>query len=108
VLRTLPFHLGLTLMLATGTRTSMVWMAQAAGLDTSGVAGALRVSGLFGVWLQAARAWDRDESPDLSGTMVALDRALDRAESFGRFLGGSFSSAPEADAPAAEPEPSGS
>ncbi len=92
VLRALPADPGLALMLAGATQTSMAWMAQAAGLDTSGVAGMLRVSGLVGVWLQTLRAWDRDDSPDLSATMVALDRTLDRAESVGRFLGGSFSS----------------
>ena len=97
VLRGLPFDPGMALMLAGATQTSMAWMAQAAGLDTGGVAGALRVSGLVGVWLQTLRAWDRDDSPDLSGTMVALDRALDRAESIGRFLGGSFSSGPTPD-----------
>ena len=98
VLRALPADPGLALMLTGATQTSMAWMAQAAGLDTSGVAGMLRVGGLVAVWLQTLRAWDRDDSPDLSATMVALDRALDRAESAGRFLGGSFAS----DAP---PEP---
>lgn len=88
VLRALPLDPALALMLGAKTQASMAWMAQAAGLDTSGIAGSLRISGLVAVWLQALRAWDRDDSPDLSGTMVALDRALDRAASFGRYLGG--------------------
>ena len=88
VLRALPLDPPLALMLAAQTQTSMRWMAQTAGLDTTGVAGALRVAGVFGVWMQTLRAWERDDSADLAGTMAALDRALDRAESVGRFLGG--------------------
>jgi ubiquinone biosynthesis protein COQ9 len=94
VLRALPFDPGLALMLAVETRTSMGWMAQAAGLDTGGIAGAIRLTGLVGVWMQALRAWDRDDSADLGGTMAALDRALDRAAPFGRILGGKLSPEP--------------
>ena len=86
-LRALPFDPALALMLGAETQNSMRWMAQAAGIDTSGLAGGLRVSGVTGVWMQAARAWMRDDSPDLSGTMAALDRALDRAETIERYLG---------------------
>ncbi len=104
VLRGLPLDPALALMLAGATGRSMAWMAQAAGLGTSGVTGALRVGGLLGVWMRTVRAWERDDSPDLSGTMAALDRALDRAEWFGRMLGGSVVPAedvpPEAPAPA--------
>ena len=111
VLRGLPFDPPLALMLAARTQVSMAWMAQAAGLDTSGIAGGVRVSGLVGVWLQALRGWDSDDSPDLSATMVALDRALDRAASLGRFLGGGFPAAapgiatPDEDGEPFTPEP---
>jgi hypothetical protein len=107
VLRGLPFDPALALLLAARTQASMAWMAQAAGLETSGIAGALRVGGLVGVWLQAVRAWERDDSADLSGTMVALDRALDRAASIGRFLGGQTHgvTATEADGEPFTPEP---
>ncbi len=107
-LRALPFDPGLALMLALGTQNSMRWMAQAAGIDTSGLAGALRVSGIVAVWMQAVRAWMRDDSPDLSGTMAALDRALDRAEAIGRTLGAT-PAAPGAPptSPVAEAEPLG-
>ena len=90
VMDALPFDPALALLLAAETRSSMGWMAQAAGLDSSGIAGNLRVAGLMGVWAQTLRAWERDDSPDLSGTMAALDRALDRAASLGRFLGGNM------------------
>ena len=35
--------------------------------------------GSFALWLYALRAWEQDDSPDLSGTMAAVDRGLDRA-----------------------------
>ncbi|MBP0493735.1 TetR family transcriptional regulator [Roseomonas indoligenes] len=59
---------------------SMAWTLEGAGVSTAGIAGALRVQGLVGVWLSVARAWETDESVDLGPTMAALDRALDRAE----------------------------
>lgn len=86
VLRAIPYDPALALLLGAATADSMSWMAQAAGLDISGLAGGLRNRGLIGVWLQAVRAWDKDDSADLSGTMVALDKALDRAEWIGRML----------------------
>lgn len=86
VLRAIPFDPALALLLGAATADSMSWMAQAAGLDISGLAGGLRNRGLIGVWLQAVRAWDKDDSADLSGTMVALDKALDRAEWLGPML----------------------
>jgi AcrR family transcriptional regulator len=58
---------------------TMARMAQAAGVDTTGVGGAVRVAGLVVVYLAALRVWLEDESPDLSKTMAALDRYLDRA-----------------------------
>ncbi|WP_428374449.1 TetR family transcriptional regulator [Lichenicoccus sp.] len=87
VLRAAPLDLGLAVLLVAATRSSMAWMAQAAGLETQGLAGALRVGGLVGIWLQAVRAWERDESPDLAGTMAALDRSFDRAGWAARMLG---------------------
>ncbi|MBB2202706.1 TetR family transcriptional regulator [Gluconacetobacter tumulisoli] len=86
VLRALPFDPALALLLGGATLESMRWMASAAGLDISGVAGALRVKGLVGVWTYALRAWDRDDSEDLSHTMAALDQALDRAARLGNLL----------------------
>ncbi|GBQ82558.1 TetR family transcriptional regulator [Gluconacetobacter johannae DSM 13595] len=86
VLRALPFDPALALLLGGATLESMRWMASAAGLDISGVAGALRVKGLVGVWAYALRAWDRDDSEDLSHTMAALDHALDRAARLGNLL----------------------
>lgn len=77
----------LALSLASALPRSMAWMLEAAQIDTSGFAGALRAHGLVGVWLYAARAWSRDHTEDLGATMAALDRALDRAGQAARSLG---------------------
>lgn len=87
VLRALPFDPPLALALSCATRRSMRWMLEAAGVSTAGPLGALRVKGLVAVWLWTLRAWDRDASEDLSGTMAALDTALQRAEQAAGMLG---------------------
>jgi len=94
LLRALPAEPSTTLLLAGATRTSMRWMLQAAGLAATGPRGELQVQGLVAVWLWTLRAWQRDESADLSGTMAALDSALGRAEQIGSWLCGSRSSPP--------------
>lgn len=83
------------LALAPHLAASMAWMLEAAGLEASGPRGAARVQGLVLVWLAAVRAWEKDDSADLSPTMAALDRALDQAERAARWL--------RLDGPAAEP-----
>ncbi|HEU4837948.1 MAG TPA: TetR/AcrR family transcriptional regulator [Micavibrio sp.] len=59
---------------------SMAWTLEAAGIDTSGLKGAARVTGLALVYMNALRQWGRDDSADLSKTMAALDKSLSRAE----------------------------
>jgi hypothetical protein len=86
VLRDLPAHPGLALGLGLATQASMAWMLEAAGIAATGLRGLLRTQGLTAIWLYTLRAWDRDDSADLSGTMAALDRALSRAEQFGDML----------------------
>lgn len=61
-------------------KKSFVLMLEAAGVSTSGPCGCLRVGGLKAVSAAALRAWMTDDTNDLSKTMAALDRALDRAE----------------------------
>jgi hypothetical protein len=95
LLRGLPADPGAAVLLADATRRSMAWMLEAAGVEATGFAGMLRTQGLVAVWLYALRAWEKDDSPDLSGTMAALDRALARAEQFAGWL--------ERPTPAAEP-----
>lgn len=88
VLRALPADPSSTVLLACANRTSMRWMLQAAGLAATGLRGELQVSGLMAVWLWGVRAWQRDESEDLSGTMAVVDAALGRADQMASWLGG--------------------
>ena len=83
----LPGDPGTALLLAGATAGSMVWMLEAAGMPAGGWRGALASQGMVAVWLYTLRAWRRDDSPDLSGTMAALDRALTRAERAAGWLG---------------------
>lgn len=88
VLRSLPTDPATALLLACATRRSMQWMLQGAGVTANGARGALQVKGLLAVWLWGVRAWERDDSEDLSGTMAAVDTALQRAEQVASWLHG--------------------
>ncbi len=88
LVRRLPFEPGTALLLDCATRRSMRWLLGAAGVPTSGVRGELRVCGMYGVWLCAMRAWQRDETDDMSATMSAVDTALQRAGQIAAWLGG--------------------
>jgi ubiquinone biosynthesis protein COQ9 len=94
LLRFLPTHPPAALLLAAATKRSMRWMLQAAGVPATGVRGEIQVRGLLAVWLWGIRAWERDESDDLSGTMAALDTALNRAERIASWLHGQRDAAP--------------
>ena len=80
LLRVLPTDPALALLLSSTSRRSVAWMLEAAGVDTSGLEGSLRVSGALAIWLWTVRAWQGDGSEDLAATMSALDQALTRAE----------------------------
>lgn len=85
VFRTLPMDPALTILLGGATVESMRWVADAAGVNTSGVVGFVRVNMLVAVWTHTLRVWEKDESPDMGSTMAALDLALDKAGRFGLF-----------------------
>ena len=59
---------------------SLTWMLEAAGLGSSGFAGALRRRGLALILASTLRVWLRDTSEDMGTTMAHLDRQLRRAE----------------------------
>ncbi len=88
LLHALPTEPPTALLLACATRRSMRWMLEAAGGHARGLRGALRVRGLVAVWLWTLRAWERDESADLSATMAALDAVLRRTERVAGWLSG--------------------
>ena len=88
LLRFLPTDPPTALLLACATKRSMRWMLQAAGVTATGPRGEVQVRGLLAVWLWGVRAWERDTSEDLSGTMAAVDTALQRAEQIASWLHG--------------------
>jgi ubiquinone biosynthesis protein COQ9 len=71
---------GADLALAVPLLASQHWMLEAAGIDTSGPGGGLRVAGLAGVYASVFRTWLEDEDPGHARTMAALDRRLRRGE----------------------------
>ncbi len=105
-LRTDP---GIALLLYGATLRSMAWLLEASGVPTTGITGQLRVHGMLALWLYALRAWERDESADLSSTMAAVDRGLDQAIRTERSLPGREPEAPlEAEPPSETgPKPMG-
>lgn len=70
---------GTSMLLYGATLRSMKWLLDGAGIPSTGLVGALRVHGLLVLWLYALGVWQQDESADLSATMAAVDRGLDRA-----------------------------
>jgi len=92
LLRALPCDPGSALLLAVSTRRSMGWMLEAAGVSAAGCLGHFKRDGLIAVWTYAVRTFVSDATTDLSATMAALDRALDRAGQVAKLLDGKSSS----------------
>jgi ubiquinone biosynthesis protein COQ9 len=67
---------------------SMSWMLEAAGLNTRGLPGFLRIQGLTILYGLTLRVWLKDESPDMGKTMVFLDNGLSQLEKGAPFLKG--------------------
>ena len=112
VLNAARFDPALGLILARLSTPSMAWLLEGAGIPAGGLRGLLRTKGLLAVWLYAVHAWTQDDSPDLSGTMTATDKALDRAAEFAGYLGdkadgtgGEFGASPDDDLPYTAPPP---
>lgn len=61
---------------------SMSHILGAAGMSTKGISGALRVTGMIGLYLYVVKTWKEDDSADMGKTMAALDKALDKCEMF--------------------------
>ena len=59
---------------------SMSWMLEAAGLEVSGIKGAMKVAGLTALYIKTLRVWRSDESVDMAKVMAALDKDLGRVE----------------------------
>jgi AcrR family transcriptional regulator len=63
-----------------GVVNSMRFMLEAAGIDSAGVAGAIKLQGLAFAWARIVGVWLDDAEPELSKTMAELDRELARGE----------------------------
>ena len=81
ILRDLPLDPSSLIVALPNFALSMAWMLEAAGLSSTGLAGAIRIKGLALVYLNALRIWLNDDSEDMARTMAAVDRGLRRAES---------------------------
>jgi AcrR family transcriptional regulator len=57
---------------------SMRFMLEAAGIESEGAVGALKIQGLVLLWARVLRVWFHDDEPDLSRTMALLDKELTR------------------------------
>lgn len=57
---------------------SMRFMLEAAGIDSEGPVGTLKLQGLVVAWTRIVGTWVEDRDPGMSETMAALDRELDR------------------------------
>ncbi len=69
-------------LLCQGTRLlrSLSWIAAAAGVETGGPLGLLRVKTLATAYIGVLRTWLGDDTQDKARTMEALDRALKNLE----------------------------
>jgi AcrR family transcriptional regulator len=59
---------------------SMRFMLEAAGLESDGTLGAVKLQGLAFAWARVLDVWFNDHDPELGKTMAALDRELTRGE----------------------------
>jgi AcrR family transcriptional regulator len=59
---------------------SMRFMLEAAGIDSEGPVGTLKLQGLAMAWNRVVDTWFEDDDPGLSATMAALDRELARGD----------------------------
>mgnify|MGYP003767696907 FL=1 len=101
---------GLAAFFACHLPRSMRVLADAAGVNVTGLSGMAKVQGLTCLYLSVTRTWLRDDTPDMARTMAALDQALGRAERwcdrFSRRARQSAASGPSA-APDASSTPGG-
>ncbi len=66
--------------------SSMKRMANCAGMDSEGLFGGMKLTGLAAAYSWVLLTWMRDTSPDLGKTMAELDKTLSRAEGLAEYL----------------------
>ena len=65
---------------------SMIVTAELANFNVNGLKGSIRLKGLFIIYLITFCTWVEDNTSSLEKTMNALDKNLDQAEKFGKYL----------------------
>ncbi len=65
---------------------SMIVSAELAKFNVNGIKGSIRLKGLFIIYFITFYAWVNDNTFSLEKTMNALDKNLDHAEKFGKYL----------------------
>ncbi|MDC0057655.1 hypothetical protein OAJ21_00490 [Pelagibacteraceae bacterium] len=65
---------------------SMIVTAELAKFDVNGLRGSIRLKGLFIVYFTTFYSWVDDKTSSLEKTMNALDKNLDNAEKFSKYL----------------------
>ena len=65
---------------------SMIVTAELAKFNVNGVKGAIRLKGLFLVYLITFYSWVDDNTFSLEKTMTALDKNLDQVEKFSKYI----------------------
>ncbi len=65
---------------------SMIVTAELAKFNVNGLRGSVRLKGLFVVYLITFYSWMYDKTPSLEKTMNALDKNLDNAEKYSKYL----------------------
>lgn len=62
--------------------SSMRWVAESAGLNTTGFRGETNSAVLALAYGNALRVWIKDDAPDMAATMASLDKGLERATGY--------------------------
>ena len=65
---------------------SMIVTAELAKFNVNGLKGSIRLKGLFFVYFATFYSWIDDKTFSLEKTMTALDKNLDQAEKFSKFI----------------------
>ena len=65
---------------------SMIVTAELANFNVNGLKGSIRLKGIFIIYLITFYTWVEDNTLSLEKTMNALDKNLDQAEKFGKYL----------------------
>ncbi|CAK7192473.1 hypothetical protein COMNV_00672 [Commensalibacter sp. Nvir] len=79
IVKLLPSHPSLALLIGFGTQRSMKWIAESARINTMGFKGFVCIEGLTAIWTVAFKTWLKDTTHDLSRTMASLDKTITKA-----------------------------